>query len=74
MVTESELDFVLRVGRCVGGNRHLAALALWTGYLCVRRSGELLSLRRCQIDDKIGISWIANKGQGDQISLKGTIV
>ena len=47
---------------------------LWTGYLCVRRSGELLSLRRSQINDEIGISWTANKGQGNRISLKGTIV
>ena len=74
LVTETELDFVLRVGRSVGGNRHLAALALWTGYLCVRRSGELLSLRRSQIHEEKGISWTANKGQGSQISLKGTIV
>jgi integrase len=73
VVTEDELIFVLAVGRSAGGTRHLAALALWAGYLCVRRSGELLSLRRHQIDDKTGIDWIANKGQGNRISLNGTI-
>lgn len=74
LVTEVELNFVLEVGRSIGGIRHLAALALWTGYLCVRRSGELLSLRQSQIDDSVGIDWTANKGQGNRISLNGIIL
>ena len=73
VITEDELDFVLEVGRSIGGTRHLAALALWTAYLCVRRSGELLSLRRSQIDDDVGINWTASKGQRNRTSLKTNI-
>ncbi len=65
---------MLDVGRKIGGIRHLAALALWTGYLCVRRSGEVLNLRRSQIDEKLGIKWTANKGPRGRTALKGIIV
>ena len=73
VVTEEELDFVLQVGRSIGGTRHLAALALWTAYLCVRRSGELLSLQRGQIDDEVGITWTASKVQRHRTALKTKI-
>ena len=73
VVTEEELTFVLEVGRSIGGTRQLAALALWTAYLCVRRSGELLSLQRSQIDNIVGINWTASKGQRSRVSLNTTI-
>ena len=73
VVTKEELNFVLEVGRTIGGTRHLAALALWTAYLCVRRSGEVLNLERSQIDDAVGITWTASKVQRSRTSLKTNI-
>lgn len=72
LVTDAELLFVLKVGRSCGGVRLIAALALYTAYLCVRRSGEVLSLTRAQLRDD-GIHWTAAKRKRGTAALVGRI-
>lgn len=72
LVTENELDFALAVGREQGGIRLLAALTLWVAYLCVRRSGEVLSLTKTQLTDE-GIQWTASKARNGQQGKRGLI-
>ena len=72
LVTDAELLFVLEVGRSAGSVRLIAALALYTAYLCVRRSGEVLSLTRAQLHDD-GIHWIAAKRKRGALALVGRI-
>ncbi len=71
-VTDYELDLALRVGRELGGSRHIVALALKTAYLCVRRSVEVRALTRDQIGAD-GISWTAAKRQRSHEERRGLI-
>ncbi|WP_418320162.1 tyrosine-type recombinase/integrase [Piscinibacter sakaiensis] len=61
-VADEELDLTMQVGRRVGGASHMAALCLRTGYLCVRRSAEVLDLRVEDINED-GIHWVGGKRQ-----------
>ena len=71
-VTDFELDLALRVGRELGGPRHIVALALKTAYLCVRRSVEVRALAREQITEA-GICWTSAKRQKSQFAQHGLI-
>lgn len=41
LVTDIEMQLAIEVGRSLGGQRHLVAMALKTAWLCVRRSVEV---------------------------------
>jgi hypothetical protein len=41
LVTDIEMQLAIDVGRTLGGQRHLVAMALKTAWLCVRRSVEV---------------------------------
>lgn len=62
LVSDQELSLAVEVGRRMGGPQHIAALALRTAWLCVRRSVEVRALTRDQISDA-GIAWKAAKRQ-----------
>lgn len=72
LVTEDMLLFTLKVGRARGGIRHIAALALYTAYLCVRRPGEVLGLTRAQLREE-GIHWTASKRKRGTAAMVGVI-
>ncbi len=72
LVTDQELDLAVRVGRELGGPRHIVAMALKTAYLCVRRSVEVRALTRDQIQPD-GIHWTAAKRQRGQSARVGLI-
>jgi integrase len=72
LVTDSELALAVEVGRRMGGPQHIAALALRTAWLCVRRSVEVRALTRDQIGED-GITWKAAKRQRGQASTTGMI-
>lgn len=72
LVTDAELALALDVGRSMGGPQHIAALALCTAWLCVRRSVEVRALTRDQITDA-GIVWRAAKRQRGEAAKVGLI-
>lgn len=71
-VEDFEMALAAKVGRREGGPLHIAAVALMTGYYCVRRSGEVLSLTREQLRDE-GIEWHATKRQRGEARKVGLI-
>ncbi len=60
LVTDAEIALAVDVGRKMGGPQHIAALALKTAWLCLRRSVEVRALTREQITEE-GIEWHAAK-------------
>lgn len=71
-VFDEELELAVKVGRELGGPRHVVALALKTAYLCVRRSVEVRGLTRDQIKTD-GIHWTAVKRQRGHTARVGLI-
>jgi len=72
LVTDAELALAVTVGRAMGGPQHIAALALKTAWLCLRRSVEVRALTRDQITPE-GIRWTAAKRQGGHTTQAGLI-
>ena len=72
LVSQQELDLAVEVGRAMGGPQQIAALALKTAWLCVRRSVEVRALTRDQITDE-GILWKAAKRQRGEAAKFGLI-
>ena len=60
LVSQGELELAVEVGSRMGGPQRIAALALKTAWLCVRRSVEVRRLSASQITDA-GIVWEAAK-------------
>lgn len=71
-VTNSELELSREVGRRLGGPQHIVALALYTAFLCVRRSVEVRGLTRQQIRGD-GIEWHSAKRQRGEAQKVGLI-
>jgi len=63
-VEHSELALALEVGKRNGGQMHRAALALSIGYLCLRRSTEVLSLQWSRVLPE-GIDWTDGKAKAE---------
>lgn len=72
LVTDQELALAVEVGRRMGGPQHIAALAMRTAWLCVRRSVEVRALTRDQIGEQ-GITWKAAKRQRGEAEKLGLI-
>ena len=62
-VEHSELSLALEVGKRCGGQLYRASLALATGYLCLRRSTEVLSAEWSMVLPE-GMLWTAGKARG----------
>lgn len=56
LVSDIEMQLAIEVGRKLGGQRHLIAMALKTAWLCVRRSVEVRGITSEAILDD-GILW-----------------
>lgn len=72
LVSDAEMALAVEVGRRMGGPQHIAALALRTAWLCVRRSVEVRALTRDQIGPQ-GITWTAAKRQHGEAAKVGLI-
>lgn len=68
-VEDHELELALAVGRDLGGPQHIAALALQTAYLCVRRSVEIRDLTIADVRDN-GILWENKKSSASDFKRK----
>ncbi|MFX6930230.1 hypothetical protein ABTH73_19830, partial [Acinetobacter baumannii] len=55
-VTHDEINLAMDVGRKMGGQRHIVALALKTAWLCVKRSVEVRAIKRDSIQAD-GVIW-----------------
>jgi len=72
LVTDDEMDLVIRAGRQMGGQSLVVALALKTAWLCLRRSVEVRALQVQQINEQ-GISWKAGKIRRSDVPIVGLI-
>lgn len=70
-VEHSELALALDVGKRAGGQLHRASLALAAGYLCLRRSTEVLSAEWSIVQPE-GLLWTEGKTKGS--SVKRTVL
>ena len=68
-VSDLELELAMAVGRKIGGPQHIAALALQTAYLCVRRSVEVRDLKREDVRED-GILWENKKSSASDFKRK----
>jgi integrase len=60
LVTQSEMDLAIEVGRRLGGPQHIVAMGLKMAWLCVRRSVEVRGLMVDSIQEE-GILWTDGK-------------